>query len=272
VEAEPETVASGVGPLSCDRSIEMRWRLVDVVPRQVARSVGSIWGDEHPEAWRLRLRLASKRPHDVAVTLGTFDTPRAWELREALIEKATPGVLRTLKTLDSERAWEMRSKYDAKKYDWGLLEGLAGLDHERAWEVRRKRIKRSLPWVILSLAGCESEEAWEIRRKYFDQATKLIIKSLRFSEAQESWAMRSAAGKWCKESLTTIKNVDTEQAWQLREQLEDTWPVFAAKSIGLTLGTTERGYDYIWKMAAKRPRDPQIIHYAAKVFEARHSG
>jgi len=272
VEPEPAAVASGVGPLSSDRAIELRWRLADRAPREVARSLGDLWADEHPEAWRLRFKLAESNPNDVAVTLGTLDTPQAWEMRERLIEQATPEVLRTLKTLDSERAWKMRKKYGDKKYEWGLLEGLIGLDNERAWKRRHKGVKRSLPWVILSLAGCESEEAWAIRRQYFDPAPKLVIKSLRFSEAKEAWTMRSEAGPWCKESLTTIKNMDTDDAWRLREQFEDTWPVFATKSVGLTLGTTDRGYDYIWKLAAKWPTDPLVIHYATKVFEARHGG
>ncbi len=269
VDDEPEVVALGLGPLSSEQALELRWKLVKTAPLQVARSLGALWADDHPEAWKLRFRLADGQPGEVAATLGTLVGDQAWELREALVDRVGGVVLSSLKTLDDDRAWKLRDRLKAKKYDWGLLEGLAGLDTGRAWDARRKRLKRSLPWVLLGLSGCESDEAWQLRRRYFDQATKLIIRSLKFSFGDEAWTMRRAAGRWAKESLTTIKNVDSEQAWALRRDLDDIWPVFAAKSVGLTLAGTSHGYAYLFELAAKRAQDPLVLHYLVKAIEAR---
>jgi dTMP kinase len=271
VTKAPELVVYGISPLSSERAIEMRWNLLMQVPKTVARSLGAIWADTHDAAWEMRDQLASVVPTEVALTLGTLDSPRAWKMRELLYEEAKGAVLSSLKSLDSEEAWRLRDRCGgSRKWAWGLLEGLAQIDTERAWEIREQNRARALPWVILSTLGCSSELAWILRRDYFDQATKLVIKSLTGSDEAEAWKMRMTAGHWCKESLTTIKNVDSEAAWELRETLVERWPVFAAKSVGLTLAASRRGFDFLYDLAKKWPADPEVVHYTVKAYEAHH--
>lgn len=267
----PELVVYGVSPLSSERAIELRWNLLEQVPKTVARSLGHLWADTHEAAWEMREQLATVVPTEVALTLGTLDSPRAWKMRELLIEEAPGAVLSSLKSLDSERAWELRERFGSRgKWVWGLLEGLAHLDTEKAWSSREQNRRRALPWVILSTTGCRSRRAWRLRREYFDQATKLVIKSLVGSDETEAWQMRLQAGPWCKESLTTIKNMDSEAAWELRERLRANWPVFAGKSVGLTLAATRRGFDFLCDLAKKWPADPEVVHYMVKAYEAHY--
>jgi dTMP kinase len=267
-----EIVIYGIAPLSSPRAMKLRWSLIEEIPARVARSLGGLWADEDDEAWKMREHLAGSAPYAVALTLGTLDSPRAWKMREKLSKEAAGVVLSSLKRLDTEQAWEMRDTLGAKnKHAWGLLEGLAYLDGDRAWRVRQEHEKKSLPWVILSTLGCESERAWEIRRAYLDKATKLVIRSLAGSTEKEAWEMRGRVGRWANQSLTTIKNIETEEAWNLRRELMDTWPGFAAKSVGLTLAGTERGYGFLWELAARWPNDLNIIHYAVKAYEVHYS-
>lgn len=267
-----EIVMYGIAPLSSPRAMELRWRFIDEIPERVARSLGGYWADHDDEAWKMRERMADSAPEAVALTLGTLDSARAWEMRQRLAKEAPGIVLSSLKRLDSDKAWDLRDKLGAKnKNAWGLMEGLAYLEGEKAWQLRDDHLKKSAPWVILSTLGCESERAWEIRRTYLDKATKLVIRSLAGSTSPEAWEMRSKVGRLANQSLTTIKNIDTEEAWKLRRELMDTWPGFAAKSVGLTLAGTERGYSFLWELAEKFPDDLNIVHYVVKAYEVHYS-
>jgi dTMP kinase len=268
----PKVIAYGLGPLSCERAMEMRRRLMSVEPARVVRSFNAEWADTNEEAWQMRFALADKVPVDVATTMGTIDTDRAWELRDRLVDEAPGQVLSSLKGLDSERAWQMRGAYGKKKNVPGLLRGLAYLESDAAWEVREKHQKNFLPWVIISLLGLSSERAFEIRRRHLETATKLVIRSMAGLEVPEAWAMRAASGPYAKEVLTTIKGITSEEAWRLRKSLSDTWPGPAAKSIGMTLAMTDEGYDFLWDMGLAHPHSPDVAHYLVKALEARERG
>lgn len=269
VDEAPEVLVYGLGPLSSERAIAMRWRLIDEVPGRVARSLSDIWANDHEEAWKMREALADKVPDEVAMSIGRFDTERAWALRDRL-KQASPGlVLASLKGFDTERAWALRDELSKKKNVPGLLRGLAYIDTENAWRVRDKHSKNALPWVIMSTLGCESERAYALRRKYLDGATKLVIRSLAGSETGEAWEMRREAGPWAKETLTTIKNIDSDEAWALRKSLSDTWPGPAAKSVGLMHGLTPKGYDFILDLACRHPHNPDVVHYLVKLIEVK---
>jgi len=86
----PELVIYGISPLSSNKSIDMRWQMIDEMPERVARSLGGYWADEHEEAWAIREHVADKAPLDVALTLGTLDTERAWEDARAT-RRGSPG-------------------------------------------------------------------------------------------------------------------------------------------------------------------------------------
>ncbi len=271
IDRFPEIVAYGLGPLSSQRALEMRRRLIDKTPLRVARSLADEWANDHDEAWRMREALAKKVPVDVAMTIGRIDTERAWALRERLQREAPVQVLSSLKGFDTERAWALREALGRKKWAPGLLRGLAYLETERAWKLRDKYRRDALPWVILSTLGCESERAYALRRSYLEVATKLVMRSLAGSESEEAWEMRRQAGPWAKEALTTIKNIDTAQAWALRESLAGTWPGATAKSVGLTLGLTEKGFGYILDLANRNPHNPDVVHYLVKLIEVKRS-
>ncbi|MCU0662240.1 MAG: dTMP kinase [Myxococcota bacterium] len=267
-DEHPALVALGLLPLGQDRAVAMRHALADIVPQQVARSLGA-WSDADPRGFELRRKLASKAPDDVAMTLSRIDSGEAWDLRKQLEDEAPGAVLASLKTLGSPRAWEWRQRLGKKKNDWGLLEGLAGLDDERAWNMRRKFFERAAPFVILGLQGCESEEAWQLRRELFPLAPKLVLSSLSGSSSDEAWKMRQEAGKMCREALTSIKNDASERAFELRQALAPIWPCFAAQSLGLELSVEKAGDAFLRSLVNDNPGDLEVAHYYIKALQAR---
>ena len=269
VEQVPETIIYGLQPLYCERALEMRRRMIDTVPGRVARSLGAEWGETAEEAWAMRRSLAKKVPIDVASSIGSQDIEPAWELRELLASEAGILILSTLKGMDTERAWAFRDKWSKKKSIPGLLKGLSRLDTERAWKLRNKHKKNALPWFILSLGGLETEESWVVRRTHLENATKLVVRSMSASEDERAWDLRRKAAPWAKEALTTIKGIDSENAWALRRDFMDRWPGAAAKSIGMTLAMTDKGFDFLTESAEKHLGDPDVLHYLVKAIEAR---
>jgi len=273
-EKEPELVAYGLEPLDDERAREMRARLSDRAPRQVAKSLGAKWADADPWAWALRRRLEDAAPVEVMSSAGSLDTDPAWELRDRLAKdkELQAPVLATLKRIDTERAWEMRDKLGKSKNDWGLLEGLAGIDTERAWAVRRKHQRKALPWVLVSTAGLVSDAAWELRDALFKIAPKLVLQTMYDVDHERAWAMRRDAGWNCKEALTSIKGLDVEEAWRLREALARRWPAHVAKSLGLTLAAQDRGWELLYGLARDNPRDPEVLHYLVKLIDSELPG
>ena len=270
VDTVPDAIVYGLLPLSCERALEMRRRLIDKVPGRVARSLGAVWGDADEEAWEMRRSLARKVPIDVACSFGSLDTEPAWELREMLVSEAGILVLSTLKGMDFERAWAFREKWGKKKNIPGLLKGLARLDTERAWALRNKHKKNALPWFILSLSGLETDESWKLRSTYLENATKLVIRSIpSFSDLDTAWDLRRKAAPWAKEAITTIKGIDSHNAWALRRDFMDRWPGAAAKSVGMTLALTDKGLGFLTELAEKNPGNPDVLHYLVKAIESR---
>ena len=273
-DVEPELVAYGLEPLDDDRAKEMRERLVDKAPRQVAKSLGAKWADADPWAWTLRMRLVDAAPVEVMSSAGSLDTEPAWELRDRLSgdKELQAPVLATLKRIDSERAWEMRDRFGKARNDWGLLEGLAGIDTDRAWALRRKHQRKALPWVLVSTAGLVSDAAWELRDALFKVAPKLVLTTMFDIDHERAWAMRRDAGFACKEALTSIKGIGCEEAWRLRETLAGRWPAHTAKSLGLTLAASERGRELLHGLARDNPRDPEVLHYLVKLIDSEQPG
>jgi dTMP kinase len=265
----PALIAQGLEPLSSPRAVAMRRRLMNTVPGAVAWSLNAEWADDNDDAWEMRRELTASAPVEVASTLGGLDTERAFELRDLLMEEAPGPVLSSLKGLDGDRAWRLRDKLGKKKNLPGLLKGLAYLDTERAWEIRDKNRKNWAPWFVLSLMGLETSRAWQLRAEYLVTATKLTVRSMSGSTCQQAWEMRRAAGPFAKETLTTIKGIDTEEAWSLRSELMDRWPGAAGKSIGMTLAATDRGIAFLRDLVERHPSDPDALHYLVKAIESR---
>ncbi len=269
VDKAPALTAYGLAPLFSKRALEIRRKLIDIVPLNVAKSLSSEWADTNDEAWAIRKQLAKTVPDAVASTLGTLDDEKAWEMRDMLVEDAGISILSSLKGLDCDRAWKMRDKYGKKKNLPGLLKGLGLLDNERAWELRDKHKKNGLPWFILSLVGIESDNAWKLRREYLENATKLTVRSMTGSTDPRAWEMRREAAPYAREALTTIKGIDSPEAWKLRSDFLNRWAGAACKSVGMTLARTDAGYEFLLNAITKYPSDPDVLHYVVKAIELR---
>lgn len=255
----PEVVASGLRWLDDAAAWELRHRLSDRVPAEVASSlVGS--AAARPEADVLLLALASRAPREVGSVLRGRNDALAWEVRAQL-----PGdaVMRSLAGVPGDPGWTMREQWLAER---GGLEGLAhdpmsaaiachsvaGLTDDRAWEVR-KTLRPIAPVAALAATyQLTSERAWKWRERSITRAPKIVMASIEGLDDPRAWALRDTVAMQCDEMLDSIVGLDDERAWSLRDRTLALWPASVVKSMGM-LAQSDRGAAMIARALAEHP-------------------
>jgi dTMP kinase len=262
IEAEPALIAYSLRGLRSEQSMNFRERLLRVEPFYVAQSLSGM--ALYERAIEMRERLADVVPEQIALALRGNDTEEAWALRARLKKDAPSEVLMSLRGIDSERAWEIRDKRAEKRtYFPEFLESLGGLDTDRAWQWREELAEEFLPWVLLSLRGLKSDRSWEWRRRYVLSAPKFIIKSIGRSEDPRAFELRSMAKTFAKEVLDSVSGLDSGPAWELRLALADKWPNTAVSSLGAG-NQSERAWRFRWEQLSKYPDNLLLLKHIAK--------
>jgi dTMP kinase len=257
----PAVVAAGLRWLDHPAAWELRHRLSDRAPGEIARSlVGP--AALHPDAPALLRSLAPRVPRDVANALWGRDDALAWELRESLPRDA---MMRSLGNVPGERGWAMRERWlatagglDAVREDVlaaaAACASIAGLDDARAWEIR-KALRPTAPVAALDSTYLLVEDrAWRWRERFLARAPKIVMKSISGLDEPRAWELRERVATHCEEAIDSTFALDTERAWSLRDAAVRMWPATAVKSMG-PLARTDRGQALVATALAEHPTD-----------------
>lgn len=253
-DIEPAMIAFSVQGIASPDSMRIRYRLAPREPQVVAESLGGLDDDD---SFELRRALAAEAPREVAASLRGIDTRLANRLREALVEDAPDGVLEGLGRLDNRFAWELREAL-GRAHAEALARSLRGLDTARAWEIRRDLLSTCPAAVLESIDGLPSEDAWALRRDWVDRAPKAVILSIAGLSSEPSWEIRARAAALGKELLDSVRGLEDERAWALREEHRKVWPHTAVGSVG-PLVTTPRGEAFVRRELAEHPGDLMVV-------------
>lgn len=253
-DLEPAMIAYSVQGLASTDAMRIRYRLAPREPQVVAESLGGL---EDPDAFELRRALAHEAPREVAASLRGIDTRLATKLRESLLEDSPEGVLEGLGRLDGRLAWELREAL-GRAHPAALARSLRGLDDARAWEIRRELLATCPAAVLESIQGLESEEAWAMRRSWVDRAPKGVVAGLSGLTSEPAWEIRARAAALGKELLDSVRGLDDERAWALREQHRRTWPHTAVGSVGALIATP-RGQAFVRRALQECPGDLMVV-------------
>lgn len=198
------------------------------------------------------LRGWSRRPLDGAS-----------DLRLQMLEQCPTAVLSTLKHLTCDLSERLRYQY-ADRDPSGVLMSLVGRQDQAAVELRRRCWKEaSIEARATSLAFCADEEAWRQRERLLEKAPQLALESLRgvnderADRVLEGYAakapkpvLRALSGRSDafahrlraellevgREVVDSVRGLDDEQSWGLREQFADAAPSTVLNSLkGLDL-------------------------------------
>jgi dTMP kinase len=275
----PRVIARGLKGLSDTVSWQLRRRLVDAAPQEVAASLVDAAAQAN-EAWALREILSDVAPAEVAMSLEGLDDETAWALREDLYQQSPDAVLMSLALLGSPRAWAMRERWLAERGDVeGAISSYAaaraaarsvtGLDGDQAWTVRKAARAFSPVAALNSLRGLTSDKAWHWREGSLGLAPKAVMGTIAGLDDPRSWQMRLATAPRCREALDSMIGLDTEIGWEIRESCLMLWPASAVKSLGV-LVSGPRGAELLRAALAAFPRNITLLKHATAIALGAH--
>jgi len=253
-DAAPAVIAAGLKWLDDPVSWELRERLAERAPGEVARSIvgpGALASHAHA----LLRALVARAPQQVGETLAGRDDALAWELRGEL---PLDAIVASLARVLSERAWPLREHWlaqpvtDVARATLGCAM-ITGLGDDRAWAVR-EALQPLAPVAALESLGqlADDDRAWQWRTRGLERAPKIVMKTLALVTDDRAWELRERVAAHCEEALDSIVELDHPRAWQLREGALDRWPASVVKSLGaLALG--ERGQALVDAALARHP-------------------
>lgn len=189
----------------------------------------------------------------------------ASDLRLQVLEQYPNAVLSSLKYLTCDLSERLRFQY-ADQEPAGVLVSLVGREDASAVELRRRCWKEApLEARATSLAFCTSEEAWRLRQKVLAKAPQLAVESLRgssdertnqllelYAEKAPKSVLRALSGRSDafahrlrasmvhvgRELVDSIRGLDDEDSWALRERFCETAPSTVLNSLkGLDLNS-----------------------------------
>ncbi len=271
-----ERVPEAVLAASSGRIDELSWQLRDeLVPRYAGAVLRTISGvpNSEPRARALREKLEAQYAAEVAMSLTRLDDELSWQQRERLFDRYPEIVMASVAGLDGERSWALRERWLALReqriageYDIARVaaKSVSGVPGERAAALRAQA-RRAAPVAALSSIGLlTDEESWRRRQEFLRLAPKVVMGTLRRSCDARAWDMRRAVVADCKEAVDSIQDLDTEEAWQLRESQANVWPSTVAKSLG-PLSDGPRGQELLTRLLAARPGNVSLLKHASAV-------
>jgi dTMP kinase len=269
----PGATALGVAGLTDPVSWHLRRQLMEVAPREVARSL-SAEAAEALDAWALRELLTEPAPDEVANSLAGIGDETAWALRVALEPRVPEAVLSSLALLDSARSWQARHRWlDAHGADGtalgrraagALAHSVTGLEGESAFHVRERVLPIAPVAAIASLTGLTGERAWQWRERFVGDAPKPVLATIAGIDDARAWSLRAATAASCPEALESMVGLDHAVAWELREEHWERWPASAIESLGV-LVSGSRGEALLRRALAAFPDDLALLKRAAAI-------
>ncbi|MBK9035948.1 MAG: thymidylate kinase [Myxococcales bacterium] len=275
----PLVVAAGVGNQQDEVSWALRRALEALAPGAIARSYTSstnplaltpVAPERAAEAADRLRALVAQVPRDVASGLWGRDDALAWELRDQL---GGDELVRSVAGVGGARAWAIRAawltarggddafdQFEAAHLACGAVAGLADAE---AWRWRLAARNAAPVAALASVWGVFDERAWKWRHKSLARAPKPVLSSLAASDDPRAWAMRQDTLARCPEALDSIRGLDTDAAWALRDAGAEPWPAAAVKSLGPLL-PSDRGRDLLTRQLVRFPDNLALWRAAAQ--------
>jgi hypothetical protein len=200
-ELQPALALRGlVGmPLQGDGDLRVRW-----MQRAGAACVSALKHVASPQADMLRRRVADEHPREVLASLAGRDDARALELRKRCAPIADDRALAT------------------------ALQGCADPD---AVARREELFERDPAYGVRSLRGVRSERADALLWRYAQSAPAPVLEALTGRADDEAYRLREALAPTGHELVESVRGLDDERAWAIRERAIESAPATVLHSL-----------------------------------------
>ena len=191
---EPAYAVSGLSRVPIDGPDDLRVLLADTVPEAVARALKYVQGDA---ADRLRTRLLDSAPGAVVASLVAREDPWAWSIRQ--------------------RWWNHASAVEKS-------DSVAHCGSEAAWDARTGLLEDDPLAGIASLRGVTDDRADRILSRHVELAPRSVLRALIGRGDTNAHRLRAALEPVGREVIDSVRGLDDETSWSLRERHAAQWP------------------------------------------------
>jgi dTMP kinase len=224
-EAEPELAAWGMDP---DDPLREQ---AAAEPRARARALSGlsrrpIEGDDD-----VRLRLLPVEPDAALSALRHQDDPAIDALRESYAELAREGVLQSLVGREDAFAEELRERCWKGADDRARATSLRFCGGRRAWKLREKLLEKNPVAGLTSLRGLSDDRATAWLEDYAGRAPRTVLEVLGPRDDARAHGLRERLWDTGKEVVDSIRGIDDDFAWKVREAFLQEHPSTVAHSL-----------------------------------------
>ena len=222
IDAEPQLVAWGL-----DAEDPLR---ADAAARDALYALSGLSGRGlQPDD--LRVQMARSEPAAVLRGLKGVVSEPADALRSQLADRAPGSVVESLAGRDDAFARELREGYweDADAYERAA--SLARCTSDAAWRLRTKLLETHGFIAVESLVGAQPERADPWIERYAPYAPRAVLRGLVGRSDGFAHRMRRELMATGREVADSLRGLDDEESWGLREDLVERWASTVAHSL-----------------------------------------
>jgi dTMP kinase len=220
---EPELVAWSLDPLDPLRE-KAAEREPDYALRGWARRPLS--GSED-----LRVRLLGPAPAAAISALKHVDDPEADELRAECADRVPGAVVASLTGREDHVAEELRRRCWSRAEPEEHSASLTLCGGETAWRLREQLMSSQPVLGLESLRGVAGARAQELLEAFADRAPKTVLRALSGRTDARAHVLRERLFETGREVVDSVRGLDDEPSWALRERAVARWPSTVVHSL-----------------------------------------
>lgn len=204
-----------------DSEDPLRERAAEVEPEYALRgwSRKPISGDDD-----LRLRFLERAPGPAINALKHLDDPRIDPILVAYADSEPSAVAACLVGREDDQAFELRKRVWKEAELEDKVASLLYCPGERAWKLREKMLEKNPAVVLGGLRGLTCERTHELLEAYAPTAPKAVLRAIGGRSDDRAHALRRQLVETGREVIDSLRGLDDERSWQLRDDCWRRWP------------------------------------------------
>lgn len=179
----------------------------------------------------LRVRLLGPAPAAAIMALRHVDDPEADELRAECADRVPGAVVASLTGREDPVAEELRRRCWSRAEAEQHSASLTLCRGETAWRLREQLLAAQPVLGLESLRGVADARAQELLEAFADRAPKTVLRALSGRTDRGAHALRERLYETGREVVDSVRGLDDEPSWALRERAVVRWPSTVVHSL-----------------------------------------
>lgn len=201
-----------------------------------------------------RPRLAAKHPAEVARALVGVAGAEADRIRDAIADAAPAAVLESLAGRSDGYATALRDRLWSEVDVYAAAISIQGLDDDASWARRDALLEIDPAPVLGTMIGLSGSRCDAVLESFAPMATKAVLRGLTGRTDGFAHRLRREYASAGREVVDTVRGLDDDDSWALREAHAEQWPSTVLWSLA-GLPRDDRGDRLIDRCLAAAPTD-----------------